>query len=229
MVKEKIIGRVDKVFVNPPSKSGQSKIYQSIEQPIVYADRNGIIGDRHYGPTRKVHTRDQILVPSYYKRGAQKIHNNRSWSATSLEENQAIAHSLGLTELPADWIGSNFSVKDIEYFSKLPSGTRIKFENGLVLVVCETNTPCNYALKTVEEKGLVSREQRYKFAHTAQHRRGLVGYIDSISPNTFTASIKPGDHFQIHLPNGLQTTSEAAEQYDTLQSKLAEIKDRRRE
>ena len=96
----------------------------------------GITGDRHFGYTFPSNGR----YPMYPRR--TEINNSRQVSIISVEEVQATASELGLSELQPEWYGANLILKDIPAFTFLPPGTRLTFENGPVLIVQGENDPC---------------------------------------------------------------------------------------
>ena len=98
---------------------------------------DGIVGDRHRGLTRKAweHTDKQP--------GGTERRNERQWSAVAQEDLDQASQVLSLTKaLSAGDVAVNLSIAGVPEFSRLPRGTTLTFEGGVVLMVEEYNPPC---------------------------------------------------------------------------------------
>jgi hypothetical protein len=155
----------------------------STERSEVEAVLEGIVGDRHYGTSKKAGVREQ----KFHTRGTE-IWNSRQWSAVSIEELEAIAHDIGLPEIRPDWVGANMLLSGDPNFSKLPPLSRLVFPSGATLLVYGANQPCNLTAGSIQEKTAgVTDDHKTAFVCSARNRRGLVGWVER------AGVIRPGD------------------------------------
>ena len=97
----------------------------------------GFVGDKHRGFER-------VAWPGDKDPAGTVRRNERQWSGVSVEELAIIEQKMDLKEpLTAAVLGANLCVEGIPDFSRLPSGTRLLFPSGAVLVVEECNPPCS--------------------------------------------------------------------------------------
>src|SRR5688500_14039327 len=93
--------RVDALYLGDRSGVEKGPVNQLV------LDLGGIVGDRHYGLTRKAGS-STPEVP----RGTE-IPNTRQWSAVSPEELALIAELLGIPRIEAGWLGANLCLAGI--------------------------------------------------------------------------------------------------------------------
>ena len=165
-----IQGVVTSVFLGAP---GTLEKAAQTELEFAFDD---IVGDRHRGVTR----RTWDLTDK--QPGGTERRNERQWSAVAQEDLDAVAAKLQLTQpLSAGEVAVNLSVSGVPDFSRLPRGTTLTFEGGVVLMVEEYNPPCSRMSKhlagTMET---VSGERIADDAFIAESKfsRGLVGVIE---------------------------------------------------
>lgn len=137
----------------------------------LFVDLGGILGDKHYGPTRLADSRTPKIT-----RGTP-IRNTRQWSAVSPEQCAEIASGMGVTKIEPGWLGANLSLAEISNLTELPQGTELIFPQNAVLLVEGENLPCRnpgevIALK-YPEKGL----NPGLFPKAARGKRGLIGTV----------------------------------------------------
>ncbi len=146
---------------------------------------DGIIGDRHRGPSRETWDKGDKQPAGTLRR------NERMWSAISSEELANIQVNLDLdAPLAAADIGVNFCVQGIADFSRLPRGALLQFSSGALLMVEEYNPPClDMGLRLTERFKTKSGEplDPNAFSNAAKFSRGLVGIVEV--PGT----LAPGD------------------------------------
>lgn len=165
---------------------GESIVSTRLER--VQVTEAGFEGDRHAGLTREAGVRDKDI-----ERGTE-IRNNRQVSLVSSEEMEEIARRMDLAEVRPEWMGANLCLTGIEDLTKLPHGTRFRFEEGVEIVVHGENKPCTGPGEVLEEQypqreGLVSR-----FPKQALHLRGLVGWVGE------PGEIRVGERVEFILP-----------------------------
>jgi hypothetical protein len=146
----------------------------------------GIEGDRHAGLTRIAGGRDK----GRYERGTE-IRNERQISIVAQEDLDHMAEQLGLSELPAELIGTNISISGIADFSKLPIGTELVFSGGVVLRVEEENLPCLKAGKAIN--AVHGHIDPSHFPKISIDRRGVVASV--VTPGV----IREGEFFTVTL------------------------------
>lgn len=150
-------------------------------------DWGGPIGDRHHGITMLSDTRQK----SVYARGTQ-IRNHRQVSLVDVAELTAIAHALGIDDLPAGVIADNICTSGITELTSLPRMTRLVFSSGAVLMLGGENMPCTIA------GGLVAGQfaiEPAAFPKAALGLRGVTGWVEH--PGT----VRPGDAIDVVLPS----------------------------
>lgn len=133
-------------------------------------DWDGIIGDRHYGPTMVSNARQKAV----YANGTV-IRNHRQVSIVDLDELRQIAQRMDLPEIAAGTIADNICTEGISDLTALPGLTRLAFEGGAVLVTGGENTPCTIAGAMVGERYGSKAES---FPKAAWGLRGIVAWVD---------------------------------------------------
>ena len=107
---------------------------------------DGIVGDRHRGLSRRAWDLTDKQP------GGTERRNERQWSAVAQEDLNRVSKTLSLgTPLTAGDVAVNLSVTDVPEFSRLPRGTILRFEGGVVLMVEEYNPPCSRMSRYVAE------------------------------------------------------------------------------
>ena len=137
---------------------------------------DGIVGDRHRGLTRKAweHTDKQP--------GGTERRNERQWSAVAQEDLDQASQVLSLTRaLSAGDVAVNLSIAGVPEFSRLPRGTTLTFEGGVVLMVEEYNPPCRPMSQYVAEGHETTTGVPLgaaDFIEASKFSRGLVGVVE---------------------------------------------------
>ena len=99
--------------------AGDNQDLSKDEQPEIEVNFEGIVGDRHAGPSRKTWAGER-------EPDGARVRNERQWSAISREELEYISERLDLTEtLTASTLGCNLCVEGVEEFSLLPPRSRL--------------------------------------------------------------------------------------------------------
>lgn len=156
---------------------GMEETVEKFPEPELTLDRNGVIGDRFYGPTRYSNSRHTV-VP-----------NERMWSAVTIEDvTFALAHwnkllrdkqlPARLTELDPAWFGPNICFSGMIAFSLVPPGTKFVFSGGPILIVAEENQPCMNAAQFIADQYADQDVKPELFVKAALLHRGLVGYVE---------------------------------------------------
>jgi len=155
--------------------AGNNEDLSKAEQPSVEAELDGFVGDKHRGFER-------VAWPGDKDPAGTVRRNERQWSGVSVEELAIIEKKMKLKEpLTATTLGANICVEGIPDFSRLPSGTRLIFPSGAVLVVEECNPPCSDMGEQITAKHTTHSGERaagHLFASRAFGLRGVVGVVD---------------------------------------------------
>jgi MOSC domain-containing protein YiiM len=137
---------------------------------------DGIVGDRHRGATRKCW--DQTDKQP----GGTERRNERQWSAVAQEDLAEVSERLSLaTPLAAGDVAVNLSIAGVPDFSRLPRGTVLKFQGGVVLMVEEYNPPCSRMSRFVAETYLGQGGKTLSdsaFIEASKFCRGVVGVVE---------------------------------------------------
>lgn len=164
----------------------------SVEKEFIECSLEGIVGDRHFGFTKKADVRDKP-IPKYLNGERHLVRNWRQWSAVSEEELAEVAKDMGITNIKPEWLGANFCVKGISEFTKIPKGSTLWFPDGTILTVEDENEPCIYPAKEISKNIRDQDFQEKDFVIHAQHKRGLVGVVYQ------PGKISNGDQFELHF------------------------------
>jgi len=137
---------------------------------------DGIVGDRHRGLTRRAWEKTDKQP------GGTERRNERQWSAVAQEDLDHVSERLDVIHpLTAGDVAVNLSISGVPEFSRLPRGTLLSFEGGVVLMVEEYNPPCSrmsqylaegHSTRTGEPLGATDFIEASKFC------RGLVGVVE---------------------------------------------------
>lgn len=152
-------------------------------------DWDGIVGDRHYGPTMVAGARQKAVYP----RGTL-IRNHRQVSLVDLDELRTIARRLGLDEVAPGTIADNICTEGIAELTALPPLTRLRFSSGAVLMTGGENTPCTIAGALVGDR---YGTPAARFPKAAWGLRGIVAWVDH------PGRIRPGDDIEVLPPSRL--------------------------
>lgn len=176
-------GKVERVLIAPQADSMESE-----SRPVVQVTFAGFEGDRHAGMT----TRSGGRTP-HYPRGTE-IRNSRQVSIVSNEELDEIASKMALSSLEPEWLGANLCLNGIPQLSYLPTGTRLFFSKGVVLVVESENNPCTQAGQIIanhfpDQSGLAQQ-----FPKAGLGQRGVVAWVEK------PGLIEAGETVIVRLP-----------------------------
>ena len=156
---------------------GMEETVEKFPEPELTLDKNGVIGDRFYGPTRYSNSRKMVLP------------NERMWSAVTIEDVMfTLAHwnkllrdkqlPARLSELDPAWFGPNICFSGMIAFSLVPPGTQFVFSGGPILIVTEENQPCMEAAQFIADQYPAQDVKPELFVKAALLHRGLVGYVE---------------------------------------------------
>lgn len=146
----------------------------------------GLVGDIHYGETRKSCSR----IKDIYKIGT-KIRNTRQLSVLSQEELDQIAAELDLPEIDPTWLGASLVVQGIPDFTHIPPGSRLRAASGATLVADVENLPCIIPARSIE----AARPGHGKaFKAAATDRRGITAWVEA------EGTITKGEQLQLFIP-----------------------------
>ncbi len=180
----KISGRVRSLYI----ASGQDFVTQPVD--VLQCDHGGIVGDYHYGMTRKAGGREP-----WYERGTP-IRNDRQVSLVSVEELDKIAAAMGLDAIRPEWIGANIVVEDIPDFTLLPAGTVLFFDGGLTLKLDGLNAPCKIAGTSIAQHIQADNEvaTALSFVKAAKFLRGQTGWVER------AGAVHSADKITVRIP-----------------------------
>jgi MOSC domain-containing protein YiiM len=163
-------GRVASAFLGAPGtlrKDNQASIDFAID---------GIVGDRHRGPTRR------CWEQTDKQPGGTERRNERQWSAVAQEDLDVVSEKLNLVApLAAGDVAVNLSIEGVPDFSRLPRGTTLAFAGGVVLMVEEYNPPCSRMSHFVAEQYPTRSGETLAdtdFIEASKFCRGLVGVVE---------------------------------------------------
>jgi MOSC domain-containing protein YiiM len=170
------------LLVNPQRESGLEKSHV-LEVQLLFT---GIEGDCHGGLTRASDSR----MLKQFKRGTE-VRNTRQVSILSAEELADIARAMNVPEVKPEWVGSNLVTRGIPDLTLLPPSTHLQFPSGATIVVDIENLPCRYPAEVIARH---HPEPSVSFIRAAQHKRGVVGWVER------EGVIKTGDAIVLWLP-----------------------------
>jgi MOSC domain-containing protein YiiM len=151
---------------------------------------DGIVGDRHRGLTRKA------WELTDKQPGGTERRNERQWSAVAQEDLDQVSEELSLnTPLSAGDVAANLSISGVADFSRLPRGTTLAFEGGVVLMVEEYNPPCARMSKYLSETLTTASGDPLAddaFIAASKFSRGLVGVVE------VPGFVSPGERVTVH-------------------------------
>lgn len=161
-------GVISKVMVLPPGAKIRSQV---VDQVTV--TEAGFDGDRHAGLTRPAGSRDAD-VPK-----GTTIRNTRQISLVAQEDLDRIAEKLGVPEVKAEWLGANLALRGLPALSQISHGSRLRFEQGVVIVIEDENKPCRTPGEVLAEEFPGKDDLAARFAKEALGLRGLVGWVEA--------------------------------------------------
>jgi len=137
---------------------------------------DGIVGDRHRGFTRAAWDLTDKQPGGTVRR------NERQWSAVAHEDLAAVSAQLSLpAALRAGDVAVNLSISGVPEFSRLPRGTVLAFEGGVVLIVEEYNPPCTRMSQHIADHYHSVNDEplgKMDFIEASKFCRGLVGAVE---------------------------------------------------
>ncbi|MBW3095945.1 MOSC domain-containing protein [Pseudohoeflea coraliihabitans] len=153
-------------------------------------DLGGIVGDHHYGHTRRSGGREP-----WYPRGTEMC-NERQVSLVCEAELAVIAADMGIAHIAPEWIGANMAIAGIRQFSFLPPRTQLFFAGGVTLRIDGMNAPCRLAGSAIAARYPEHDAQSLAlaFPRHARRRRGLVAVVEK------AGVIEAGEAVKVHVP-----------------------------
>ena len=137
---------------------------------------DGIVGDRHRGFTRAAWDLTDKQPGGTVRR------NERQWSAVAHEDLAAVSAQLSLpAALRAGDVAVNLSISGVPEFSRLPRGTVLAFDGGVVLIVEEYNPPCTRMSQHIADHYHSVNDEplgKMDFIEASKFCRGLVGAVE---------------------------------------------------
>jgi len=165
-----IQGAVTSVFLGAPGT------LEKVAQNELEFAFDGIVGDRHRGATRRAWDLTDKQP------GGTERRNERQWSAAAQEDLDAVAARLELMQpLSAGDVAVNLCISGVPDFSRLPRGTTLTFECGVVLMVEEFNPPCSRMSRHLATRWKTLGGNPlgdHDFIEAAKFSRGLVGVVE---------------------------------------------------
>ena len=166
----RLAGRVLATFAAPASDDEYGFVTHPTDAlTLTY---QGIPGDRHFGWTRRSGGREP-----WYPRGTE-MRNERQLSLLAPDELLRVAERLGVPEVKPEWIGGNILIEGLPQLSMVPSGTRLTFEGGAVVVIDAQNGPCRFSGRSIAQHFPDKPEIELAFPKVARRLRGLVGWVE---------------------------------------------------
>jgi len=180
----KLLGTVSSVLKAP----GRDFVTQRVDRLAL--DFRGIVGDFHYGETRRSGGREP-----WYARGTE-MRNERQLSIVASDELASIAKAMGIDRLAAEWIGANLVIDGVARLSMLPSGTMLFFKGGVTLKVDGQNAPCRLAGRSVAEHAQMTdlKAGEMAFPKFGRRLRGLVAWVEK------PGVIEAGEAVSVRVP-----------------------------
>lgn len=132
----------------------------------------GLVGDKHFGLTMKAGSSQKP-----YAKG-EEVRNVRQVSIVSAEELRQVATALEVPNVEPAWVGANLMLSGIPDLTKLPSGTRLYFENGVGIVIEGENMPCTTAGGSLQDQFPDRPDITTAFPKKAIGKRGLVAWVE---------------------------------------------------
>lgn len=173
-----LVARVDGLFAGAGA-SFETRAVEALDLAF-----EGLAGDRHGGATRRTGGRE----PWYVRR--TEIRNERQVSIVSRDELAAVAGDMAIDRLEPEWIGANMTLAGVERLSWLPPRTLMFFEGGATLKVDGDNSPCRASGRAIARQFEDRPDLERAFVRHAQHRRGLVAWVEKPGRIALGASVE---------------------------------------
>ena len=151
----------------------------------------GIVGDYHFGHSRKSGSREP-----WYERGTVMC-NERQLSLVAEDEMAFIANQMGIDRIEPEWIGANIVIEGLRLLSLLPPRSQLFFEGGVTLRVDGANVPCKFSGASIASH-YPDRDQTelaLAFPNVARKRRGLVVRVEK------PGVIESGEAITVQIPD----------------------------
>jgi hypothetical protein len=180
----KLLGSVSAVLQAP----GQDFVTQKVDGLAL--DFRGVVGDFHYGETRRSGGREP-----WYARGTE-MRNERQLSIVASDELATIAAGMEIDRVAPEWIGANLVIDGVPRLSMLPYGTMLFFKGGVTLKVDGQNVPCRLAGRSVADHARMADRQtgELAFPKVARRLRGLVAWVEK------PGVIETGEAVSVRVP-----------------------------
>ncbi len=182
LTKAAFTGTVQALLLNPDRDTGLEK--HRVDRIELTFD--GIEGDCHASRTM---TSDSRMI-TQYKRDTE-VANTRQLSILSVEELHDIARAMDVPSIEPEWAGANLVTSGIPDLTLLPPATRLMFPSGACLIIDLENAPCRYVSDVIDKH---HPGRGSKFVAAAQHKRGLVAWVECPGP------VNLQDEIVLHLP-----------------------------
>lgn len=164
---------------------------QTSEADRLELDIGGIIGDYHFGHSRKSGSREP-----WYERGTVMC-NERQLTLVAEDEMAFAASQMGIDRIEPEWIGANIVIDGLRLLSLLPPRSQLFFEGGVTLRVDGANVPCKFSGASIASH-YPDREQTelaLAFPKFARKRRGLVVRVEK------PGVIESGEAITVQIPD----------------------------
>lgn len=158
-------GKVEALLITPQLMPGN--LVDSVD-----VHWEGFAGDKHYGLTMKAGSSQKP-----YPKGSE-VRNVRQISIVSAEELAQVAAAMGLPTVEPAWVGANMMLSGVPELTKLPSGSRLYFENGVGIVIEGENMPCTTAGGSLQAQFPDRPDITTTFPKKAIGKRGLVAWVE---------------------------------------------------
>lgn len=162
---------------------------EEVDQLVVEIE--GIVGDYHFGHSRKSGSREP-----WYERDTV-ICNERQLSLVAEDEIAYVANRMGIERIEPEWIGANIVIDGLRLLSLLPPRSQLFFEGGVTLRVDGANVPCKFSGTSIASHypGRDQTELALAFPNHARKRRGLVVRVEK--PGVITS----GEKISVQIPD----------------------------
>lgn len=168
--------------------TGRDFVTQQVDSLAL--DFRGVVGDFHYGETRRSGGREP-----WYARGTE-MRNERQLSIVATDELAAVAKAMEIERIAPEWIGANLVLDGVPRLSMLPPGTMLFFKGGVTLKIDGQNVPCRLAGRSVAEHARMADAQAGELAFPKHGRRlrGLVAWVEK------PGVIETGEAVSVRVP-----------------------------
>ncbi len=164
---------------------------QTVEVDRLEVEIAGIVGDYHYGHSRKSGSREP-----WYPRGTEMC-NERQLTLVAADEMAHVAGLMGIERIEPEWIGANMVIEGLRLLSLVPPRTQLFFAGGVTLRVDGANVPCKFSGASIASH-YPDRDQTdlaLAFPAHAKKRRGLVVRVEK------PGVIEAGEEITVAIPD----------------------------